>query len=118
MRSASPKNALARHPTTNPACTPLVSAACAKPESPNSATSDGMTADAENHSAIAATWQTAMIATEAVFDAGRSVIAPRCHIFGNVTPCCPWYLPPRSLYDVSQTSSDSKKITCAMPSFA
>jgi hypothetical protein len=27
-----------------------------------------MTADAENHSAIAATWQTAMIETEAAFD--------------------------------------------------
>ena len=43
----------------------------------------------------------------------------RCdYIFGSVTPCCPWYLPPRSLYDVSQTSSDSKKITCATPSLA
>ena len=28
----------------------------------------GTTADAENHSAIAATWQTAMIATDAAFD--------------------------------------------------
>ena len=27
-----------------------------------------MTADAENHSAIAATWQTAMIETDAAFD--------------------------------------------------
>ena len=42
----------------------------------------------------------------------------RRQIFGSVTPCCPWYLPPRSLYEVSQTSSDSKKITCATPSLA
>ena len=34
-----------------------------------------MTADAENHSAIAATWQTAMIATDAAFDALRIGIA-------------------------------------------
>ena len=40
------------------------------------------------------------------------------YIFGNVTPCCPWYFPPRSLYEVSQTSSASKKITCATPSLA
>ena len=26
----------------------------------------------------------------------------RRQIFGSVTPCWPWYLPPRSLYDVSQ----------------
>ena len=39
-------------------------------------------------------------------------------ILGSVTPCCPWYFPPRSLYDVSHTSSDSKKITCATPSLA
>jgi hypothetical protein len=31
--------------------------------------------------------------------------------FGNVTPCCPWYLPLRSLYEVSQTSSLSKNST-------
>ena len=49
----------------SPACTPLVSAACAKPVSPYSATSAGTTADAENHSAIAATWQSAMIVTDA-----------------------------------------------------
>ena len=42
----------------------------------------------------------------------------RSQVFGSVTPCWPWYLPPRSLYDVSHTSSDSKKITCATPSFA
>src|SRR4051812_40030062 len=39
-------------------------------------------------------------------------------ILGSVTPFWPWYLPPRSRYDVSQTSSDSKKITCATPSLA
>src|SRR5689334_13778742 len=40
------------------------------------------------------------------------------YIFGSVTPRWPWYLPPRSLYEVSQTSSDSKNTTCATPSFA
>jgi len=41
-------------------------------------------------------------------------------ILGSVTPTCPWYLPPRSRYDVSQTSSasHSRKITCATPSLA
>src|SRR5579872_5262440 len=39
-------------------------------------------------------------------------------IFGNVTPCCPWYLPALSLYDVSGGSSPSKNTTCAMPSLA
>src|SRR5438874_3795479 len=64
-RSGSPRIALTRHPTTNPACTPLVSAAWAKFERWNSAASAGVTADAENHSAIAATWQSAMIVTDA-----------------------------------------------------
>ena len=35
---------------------------------------------------------------------------------GSVTPRCPWYLPPRSLYDVSHTSSASMNSTCAQPS--
>jgi 1-piperideine-2-carboxylate/1-pyrroline-2-carboxylate reductase [NAD(P)H] len=37
---------------------------------------------------------------------------------GSVTPRWPWYLPPRSLYDTSQTSSLSlsKNSTCAQPS--
>src|SRR6185437_16977138 len=35
-------------------------------------------------------------------------------IFGNVTPCCPWYLPALSLYDVSGGSSPSKNTTCAI----
>ncbi len=56
--------ALARQPMTKPACTPLVSAAWAKCDRWNSAASAGVTADAENQSAIAATWQIAMIATE------------------------------------------------------
>src|ERR1700736_3277637 len=68
-RSARPSNALARQPMTKPTCTPLVSAACAKFERWNSAASAGATAEAENQSAIAATWQTAMIATEIRLDA-------------------------------------------------
>jgi len=39
-------------------------------------------------------------------------------ILGGVTPRWPWYLPRRSRYEVSQTSSDSMKITCATPSLA
>src|SRR6478735_11809278 len=69
-RSARPSNALAMQPTTKPACTPLVSAACWNADSPYSATSAGTAADAENHSAIAATWHSAMIATEAVLAGG------------------------------------------------
>ena len=38
------------------------------------------------------------------------------YILGRVTPCCPWYLPPRSLYEVSHTSSLSKNSTWAQPS--
>ena len=53
---------------TKPACTPLVSAACAKPESRYSATSAGTAAEAENHSAIAATWQTAMMVIDATLE--------------------------------------------------
>ena len=34
----------------------------------------------------------------------------RPHIFGNVTPFCPIYLPSLSLYDSEQTSNPSKKI--------
>jgi hypothetical protein len=64
-------------PTTKPACTPLVRAACAKPDSPYSATSAGTTADAENHNAIAATWQVAMIETDASFDRPAVDIAGR-----------------------------------------
>jgi hypothetical protein len=50
-------------------------------------------------------------------EASASFFTPSTHqAFGNVTPCCPWYLPPRSLYEVSQTSSLSKNSTCAQPS--
>ncbi len=41
--------------------------------------------------------------------------SPR-QVRGSVTPRWPWYLPPRSLYEVSQTSSDSRNSTCAQPS--
>src|SRR5690606_37232159 len=39
---------------------------------------------------------------------------------GSVTPRWPWYLPPRSLYEVSQTSSGAawKNSICATPSLA
>jgi hypothetical protein len=53
---------------TKPTCTPLVYAACMKLDSRNSAASDGITAEAENHSAMAATWLTAMIVTDAGFE--------------------------------------------------
>ena len=39
-------------------------------------------------------------------------------ILGSVTPVWPRYLPPRSLYEVSHTSSDSKNSICATPSLA
>ena len=42
----------------------------------------------------------------------------QAQVRGSVTPRCPWYLPPRSLYEVSQTSSDSKNSICATPSSA
>ena len=44
--------------------------------------------------------------------------SPPGQVFGRVTPRWPWYLPPRSLYEVSQTSSDSKNSICATPSLA
>ena len=40
------------------------------------------------------------------------------YALGSVTPFWPWYLPPRSRYDVSHTSSDSRNSTCATPSLA
>ena len=39
-------------------------------------------------------------------------------VVGSVTPRWPWYLPPRSRYDVSQGSSDSKNSIWATPSLA
>src|SRR5512144_2627055 len=64
-RSARPRIALTRQPATKPTCTADVSVACAKRDRWNSAASDGTTADAENHSAIAATWQVAITAIDA-----------------------------------------------------
>ena len=69
MRSARPSTALATQPTTNPTCTALVSAACANFDSPYCATKAGTTADAENQSAIAPTWQRAMIAIDVRLEA-------------------------------------------------
>ena len=66
-RSASPSAALITLPMTNPACTPLVSAACANDDNLYSARSAGTTADAENHSAIAATWHSAISVTDWIF---------------------------------------------------
>ena len=50
--------------------------------------------------------------------ATRRRLSVPSQVFGSVTPFWPWYLPPRSLYEVSQTSSDSKNRNCATPSFA
>jgi hypothetical protein len=73
IRSANPKIALVRLPTTNPACTPLVSDACKNGDNRYSASSAGTTAEAENQSAIAATWHRAMmvIATGLVSGTGE-----------------------------------------------
>src|SRR6186997_1933085 len=62
IRSARLRIALIRLPVTNPAWTPLVMSAWLKFDSLYSATSAGTIADAENHSAIAATWQSAISA--------------------------------------------------------
>src|SRR5213594_1818744 len=70
-RSGRPRIALAKQPRTKPACTPLVSAAWEKFERWNSAASAGVTAEADNQSAIAATWQISMIATDARFDVAQ-----------------------------------------------
>jgi hypothetical protein len=48
----------------------------------------------------------------------RDVTRFASYVFGSVTPFWPWYLPPRSLYEVSQTSSDSRNSICATPSLA
>jgi hypothetical protein len=51
-----------------------------------------------------------------------SGLLPECgdQVRGNVTPVWPWYLPPRSLYEVSHTSSASawKNSIWATPSLA
>src|SRR5881296_3081210 len=72
-RSANPNTALTRQPTTKPTCTAVVSVACSKFDKWNSAASDGITAEAENQSAIAATWQAAMIVIDAPFDDLNSI---------------------------------------------
>jgi hypothetical protein len=64
-----------------------------------------------------AKWQS-MLKIRTVFARFRLQLSGVClaQAFGNVTPCCPWYLPLRSLYEVSQTSSLSKNSTWAQPS--
>ncbi len=49
-----------------------------------------------------------------------SQIACNLQVRGSVTPVWPWYLPPRSRYDVSQMSSAAawKNSICATPSLA
>ena len=42
---------------------------------------------------------------------------PSAYSLGSVTPCCPWYFPFLSLYDVSGSSSPWKKSSWASPSF-
>src|SRR6185369_10194478 len=84
-RSASPRLALKRLPATKPACTPLVSNACAKDESGYSASNAGTTADAENHTAIAATWHTAMIVIDAAFELGTTAEPDERYPAGEVT---------------------------------
>ena len=56
-----------------------------KPDKPYSRTSAGTTAEAENHSASAATWQIAMMVTDASFEVAR-IIRRLPYIFGSVTP--------------------------------
>ena len=55
MRSAKPRTALVRVPTTNPACTVLVNRDAWVGVRVYSAAMEGTTAEAENHSAMAAT---------------------------------------------------------------
>jgi hypothetical protein len=82
-RSANPRIALVRLPTTYPACTPLVSDACKNGDNRYSASNAGTTADAENQSAIAATSQSARMviatglawSTEAVVGSGQAGMA-------------------------------------------
>ena len=94
---------------TNPACTPLVSAALEKLERWNSAASAGITADAENQSAIAATWQNAMTAIDPAFDCAIAfpTTAPRCvlrsasQMLRSVASFCAWRSPARSASRIS-----------------
>src|SRR6266700_3597064 len=82
-RSARPRIALARQPMTKPAWTPLVSAACANLDNPYSAASAGTTADAENQSAIAATWHSAISVTEPSFESAQGDRNTQVSVRGN-----------------------------------
>ena len=73
-RSASPKPALIKVPITKPSWTALVSSDAVASSRPACALSAGTTAEAENHTAIAATSQKTMIA----IDAPRPVVAAAC----------------------------------------
>jgi hypothetical protein len=46
----------------------------------------------------------------------RGALSDEYQVRGKVTPRCPWYFPPRSAYEVSQTSSPSKNSIWAQPS--
>jgi len=63
-RSARPSVALASVPATNPTCTKLVNSDTCSGVSACSRRMEGTTADAENQSASAATWQSASRAIE------------------------------------------------------
>ena len=62
IRSARPRRALVSVPATNPACTALVNSEAECGSIAPVALRAGTIAEAENQSAMAATWQTAMVA--------------------------------------------------------
>ena len=68
MRSAIPRRALIEVPTTNPTWTLLVNKDACVGVNAYSAEIDGMTADAENHSAMTAISQTARMSRETGFE--------------------------------------------------
>ncbi len=74
MRSANPRRALIKVPTTNPTWTLLVNKDAWVGVNAYSAEIEGMTADAENHSAITAISQTAKTKRETDFECiGREI---------------------------------------------
>ncbi len=75
-RSARPSSALPSDPSTKPAWTLLVKSDWANPPSPYSAVSAGTTAEAENQSAMAATWQAESTPSEAHFEAPTTRTGP------------------------------------------
>src|SRR4029078_9283480 len=77
-RSGRPVTALATQPPTNPSWTALVSAACVNAVRWNSTVSAGSTAEAENHSDIAATWQGGRLRVDKGFDSDGHAGKPRC----------------------------------------